>query len=357
MEEDHSRSKDKQDKPVRAPVDEEDPSTQENSPEGSPSSDEVILDAPKKAKPRTRTRKKIVLTEEEVEEIVDDHICESLVCRCKRFFRGWDLFDICFIVMGMILPVVLGVVFGAHWLEIISAVLIIVSNFLLAKAKVEGYVLYVASMILYAYIATQFALYGEMVYSILVSTPLAVYGLVKAIRNKRKDKEMGQVIVINKIKRNEILIALSATVVIGIVFFFILQAFNTVFIVVSVLSLSVSIIGEYFIARRSRIGMFGFFLSDVFTITLWIMLLVINGEMNAVPLVATYGMLLINDVYGLVEWRKVGEAQIAASGRRLMRLMKMEDQCYISARERRRQKKAQSIETMNMQEQATDITL
>ena len=260
------------------------------------------------------------LEEEAREEILDAK--RNPVSRYIRtFFRGWTLFEVCYLVVGILTPVILGLFFNVPALEIVAGVTLVIAYLLLAKAKVEGYVLYVGAFVIYTFVAWRFDLFGEVISSVFVSIPLAIYGLVKALTNKRKDRKKGQVIVISKIKMPEMIIAFTVMAGIGIGFFFLLGVFDTAFLIVSTISITVTVMGEYFVARRSPIGMWGFFLADALTASLWIMWLVIYGYTAAIPLIVTYSMLLINDVYGVVQWRKMRKMQYFAGKRRLSHLL------------------------------------
>jgi len=227
----------------------------------------------------------------------------------KGYFKGWNTFEILFLESCVVFPVVFGVLFGAEWFKIVASVAVLIASLLLAKAKVEGFVAYVIAMSLYAFVSFQEQVFGEVVYIVVLSIPLAVFGLVRALRNKTVDPKKGSVMVMNKLGWRELFIVAVISGVFWTAFYFILREFGTVFLVVSVFSLVTSLLGEYFVARRSQLGMVFYVLSDVFGAALWASV-VFGGNMSAIPMFVMFVMLGLNDVYGVFEWHKLRKSQM-----------------------------------------------
>jgi len=227
----------------------------------------------------------------------------------KEFFKGWNSFELIFLQACIVFPVVLGILFGSGALEIVSAVMLLISTLLLAKGKVKGFMLYIISLALYCVVSFQQQLYGELIYSALLSIPLASYGLWKAWSNKRNDSDKGEVIIVQRIKMREIGLLLLVVIAVSIGMYFLLDFFNTAFLIVSTISLASNLLGEYLVARRTQFGMSGFILSDIIGLILWALLLA-DGHMGAIPLIVAYCFLFVNDIYGTIEWQRLRKEQV-----------------------------------------------
>ena len=88
----------------------------------------------------------------------------------------------------------------------------------------------------------------------------------------------------------------------------ILKIFNTNNLLVSTFSIIASIIATYLTARRSEYGFVGFIINDIILITLW-SIPVIGGDTNLIPVLLCPVLLLINDIYGVYNWKKIKNKQ------------------------------------------------
>ena len=69
-----------------------------------------------------------------------------------------------------------------------------------------------------------------------------------------------------------------------------------------------SIIATYLTARRSEYGFVGFIINDIILIVLW-SIPVINGNTNIIPILLCPTLLLINDIYGVYNWKRIKNKQ------------------------------------------------
>ena len=79
-------------------------------------------------------------------------------------------------------------------------------------------------------------------------------------------------------------------------------------VIVSTLSIIASLIATYLTARRSEYGFVGFIINDLILITLW-GIPVITGDLTLIPVLLCPLLLLLNDVYGVYNWKKLKEKQ------------------------------------------------
>lgn len=93
-------------------------------------------------------------------------------------------------------------------------------------------------------------------------------------------------------------------------YYFLLKVFNTNNLLVSTFSIVASIIATYLTARRSEYGFISFIINDIILIALW-SIPVVKGNMTIIPVLLCPILLLINDIYGVYNWKKIKSTQIA----------------------------------------------
>ena len=105
-----------------------------------------------------------------------------------------------------------------------------------------------------------------------------------------------------------LIVVLLSQVVMFLGYYYLLKIFNTNNLLVSTFSIVASIIATYLTARRSEYGFIGFIINDLILIVLW-SIPVINGESNLIPVLLCPVLLLINDIYGVYNWKRIKKKQ------------------------------------------------
>ena len=226
----------------------------------------------------------------------------------KRFFKGWNIFEYIFFFAAIIVPTTLGIVFNSGVLQIIAGVLAVVQTMMFAKGKIEGYFLAIAFIVIYAIVAWNLKLYGEIIIQLVVTLPIIITGVVSWARHRHDDHEDGQVVIVGHVGRRELILLILSQLFIGTGLYFMLRAFDTVLLISSTLSVCLSIIAGYLLIRRSRKSMIANVASDINGIVMWSLLLAM-GEPAAMVLLAMEAMFLIIDIYGSFEWRNMKKRQ------------------------------------------------
>ena len=124
---------------------------------------------------------------------------------------------------------------------------------------------------------------------------------------KHQNKETNTVDV-NKIKRKEWLLVNLISIVIFIGIYYVLKSFNTNELIVSTVSVVASLFAIYLQIRRSRFSFYFYIINDLILIVLW-EIPVIAGNLLILPMVFNPTINLINDSYGVYNWRKLEEKQ------------------------------------------------
>ena len=174
-----------------------------------------------------------------------------------------------------------------------------------AKGNPFGQLLMIIFSILYGVISFSFAYYGEMITYLGMTAPMALFALVSWLSNPYKGNRSE--VKVNRIKSREIVFMLALSVVVTIVFYFILVYFNTANIVPSTISVTTSFIAAYLTFRRSPYFALAYALNDIVLIVMWTMATL--TDISYLSVIICFAMFLINDIYGYVNWLRIEKRQ------------------------------------------------
>ena len=170
-----------------------------------------------------------------------------------------------------------------------------------AKGNPFGQVLMVIFSLLYGIISYTFAYYGEMVTYLGMTMPMAVFALVSWLRNPYNGNKAE--VEVNDISRRETGYMWIGSIAVTILFYFILDHFNTANIIPSLLSVTTSFVAVYLTFRRSPYFALAYAANDIVLIVLWI--LASFYDIRYISVVVCFMAFFVNDVYGFVSWRKM----------------------------------------------------
>lgn len=219
-------------------------------------------------------------------------------------FKGWNLFEKLFLIIGTITAFVLTFLFKGTWIDLGYTLLYFWTALLLAKGKYACYIIGIISTFFYAFVSYSNSYYGEVIIAMCCTLPLMIVGLV----NWLKHQDNTNTVVIKEISKKELIIVLLTQAIMFIGYYYLLKVFNTNNLLVSTYSIVASIIATYLTARRSEYGFIGFIINDLILIILW-SIPVIGGESNLIPVLLCPVLLLINDIYGVYNWKRLKKLQ------------------------------------------------
>ena len=219
-------------------------------------------------------------------------------------FKGWTIFEKLFFFLGTIFAFLLTFLFKGTWIDLGYTLLYFWTALLLAKGKYACYIIGIISTFFYAYVSYSNSYYGEVIITMLCTLPLMVIGLINWLRHQDDTKT----VIIKEITKKELIVVLLSQVVMFLGYYYLLKIFNTNNLLVSTFSIVASIIATYLTARRSEYGFIGFIINDLILIVLW-SIPVINGESNLIPVLLCPMLLLINDIYGVYNWKRIKNKQ------------------------------------------------
>ena len=175
-----------------------------------------------------------------------------------------------------------------------------------AKGNPIGQGLMVVFSLLYGMISYRCAYYGEMATYLGMTGPMALFALIAWLRNPYKGNKAE--VAVNRLRTGEWVAALALTVVVTVVFYFILDYFGTANMLPSTLSVTTSFIAVYLTFRRSPFFALAYAANDLVLIVLWI--LAAMEDVSYLSVMICFVLFLVNDVYGYISWRKMEQRQM-----------------------------------------------
>ena len=188
-----------------------------------------------------------------------------------------------------------------NYLTLCASLIGITSLIFNAKGNPLGQLLMVIFSLLYGIISYTFAYYGEMITYLGMTMPMAVFALISWLKNPYKGNKAE--VKVNSLTVKENVFMWIITTVITIIFYFILEHFNTANIVPSTISVTTSFIAVYLTFRRSPYFALAYAANDIVLIILWILASIL--DIRYVSVVVCFIAFLFNDIYGFISWKKM----------------------------------------------------
>ena len=175
-----------------------------------------------------------------------------------------------------------------------------------AKGNPIGQALMIIFSLLYGLISYTFSYFGEMITYLGMTGPMALFALISWLRNPYKGNRAE--VAVNRIGKWEYSGMYLATAAVTLLFYFILEHFNTANIIPSTLSVTTSFIAVYLTFRRSPYFALAYAANDVVLIILWTLAAVEN--ISYLSVIICFVMFLVNDLYGFISWKRMERRQM-----------------------------------------------
>lgn len=176
-----------------------------------------------------------------------------------------------------------------------------------AKGNPIGQALIIIFSVLYAVISYSFAYYGEMITYLGMSAPMAVVALVSWLKNPYNGNKAE--VRVNRLKGREIIFMAILTIIVTVIFYFILKNLGTANIVPSTFSVTTSFAAAYLTFRRSPFYALAYAANDAVLLILWTLAAI--SDISYLSVIICFAMFLVNDIYGFFNWRKMRRRQQA----------------------------------------------
>lgn len=228
--------------------------------------------------------------------------------KIKKFINYFSTTEIILWCSSVVLIVVSFCIFDRENYMTLTASLIGVTSLIFsAKGNPIAQVLMIIFSLIYGIISFSFAYYGEMITYLGMTMPMAVVALISWVKNPYNGNKSQ--VKVNHIHREEVAFMLILTAIVSIAFYFILEAFNTANIIPSTISVTTSFIAVYLTFRRSPFFALAYAANDVVLIVLWVMATMTN--ISYISVVICFGVFLVNDIYGFINWQRMKKKQIS----------------------------------------------
>ena len=188
-----------------------------------------------------------------------------------------------------------------NYLTLCASLIGVTSLIFNAKGNPFGQLLMVVFSLLYGIISYTFSYYGEMITYLGMTMPMAIFALISWLKNPFNGNKAE--VKVNSITRKETILMWLITILITIIFYFILKYFNTANIVPSTLSVTTSFLAVYLTFRRSPYFAIAYAANDIILIILW--LLASLYDIRYISVVVCFAAFFANDIYGYISWQKM----------------------------------------------------
>lgn len=222
------------------------------------------------------------------------------------FFKSFNLFEVLFLIFGLAAELSISIIFKSDALTFVYSIVSVVAVVTLFKGMVLSPIFQIVAMSLYIAQAWTQQLYGEMILYGAILIPLQIYAAFSWLKNRGKGSEVKT----NDISKKEWLSIFACTLVLIAPVFFGLRALHTNQLIVSTFTFIIPIISNYLTMRRSVFQYVFYILQDIFLIILWL-LPIFQGlaTIKILPMAIVYLIFGISDVYGIINWKKLGKKQ------------------------------------------------
>ena len=188
-------------------------------------------------------------------------------------------------------------------LSTVASLIGVTALIFVAKGDVFGQILTIAFSIIYGIISFKFKYYGEMITYVFMSAPSALITAIAWLRHPYTAHEVR----VDRLSKGKLIFTISASIIITVVFYFLLKALETANLAVSTISILTSSFACILLIFRSPYYAIAYSSNDIVLIILWILATIEN--IKYLPMILCFVMFLANDLYGFYNWRKMKKRQ------------------------------------------------
>ncbi|WP_051536507.1 nicotinamide riboside transporter PnuC [Ruminococcus flavefaciens] len=229
--------------------------------------------------------------------------------KLKQLFSSLTIIDYSIWSAAMLFITVSFLIFDrTNLLTLAASVIGVTSIIINAKGHPLGQLLMLFFAAVYGYFSFSFRYYGEMITYLGMTAPMALFALISWLRNPFK--EGNAEVRVNHLSRLEIAFMSLLTMIVTVIFYFILRHFNTANLIPSIVSVTTSFAAVYLTFRRSAFFSLLYAANDVVLIVLWALASITDS--SYISVLICFVMFLVSDIYGFVSWLKMKKRQEAS---------------------------------------------
>lgn len=220
----------------------------------------------------------------------------------KKIIKYFSIFEWCLYLLGVALILLFYILFkNKDYISLIGALVGVTALIFVSKGNVIGQIITVIFSIFYGIVSYSYKYYGEMITYLCMTTPIATAAVITWIKNPSKESRVE--VKVNTLKVKEYILLILLSIIVTLIFYFILKYLNTNNLIVSTISITTSFIASYLTMRRSRFYALAYAANDIVLIILWILASI--SSIEYISMVTCFITFLANDIYGFINWTKL----------------------------------------------------
>ena len=224
----------------------------------------------------------------------------------KKLLSYFSKLEIALWISSVLLILVSFLIFDrVNYLTLAASLIGVTSLIFNAKGNPTGQALMIVFSLLYGIISYTFSYFGEMITYLGMTMPMAAFALIAWLRNPYKGNKSE--VAVNSIGKGEQVCMWFTTAAVTVLFYFILEYFNTANIIPSTMSVTTSFLAVYLTFRRSPYFALAYAANDIVLIILWVLASI--ADVRYISVVVCFIAFLFNDIYGFVSWQRMKERQ------------------------------------------------
>ena len=225
----------------------------------------------------------------------------TLVMKTKNYFSDWTLFEISWLIISTLTMLTLSIIWGDSPMALISGVTGIISVVLCAKGKISTYVFACVKVGLYAIIAYQNRLFGEVMLNGFYYLPMNIVGFYMW----RKQKDDAGTVIVRRLTPKQIILLIIGLLIAITAYWRVLVALGGNLQLIDSITTILSIVAFLLQIGRFMEQWILWMIINVFSITMWSLLL--GTPECSVTMIIMFSAYLINGVYGFRNWLKLSK--------------------------------------------------
>lgn len=190
-------------------------------------------------------------------------------------------------------------------LTLIASLIGVTALIFIAKGNVLGQILTVVFSIIYAIISLQFRYFGEAITYMGMTMPIAIMSVISWIRNPFEEGKSE--VKVERLSKKKAILMVVLTMLITLIFYYILKFFNTNSLIFSTISITTSFLASFLMLNRNPLYALAYACNDIVLIVLWI--LATLEDISYLPMVLNFLTFFVNDIYGFYSWLKMLKRQ------------------------------------------------
>ncbi len=192
-----------------------------------------------------------------------------------------------------------------NYLSLAASLIGVTSLIFAAKGNPAAQVLMILFSLLYGMISYSFRYYGELITYLGMTMPMAVFTLISWLKHPFQGNSSE--VRVHHITKSELFLTCILTLIVTVLFYFILNYFHTANLLPSTVSVTTSFLAVSLTFFRSPYYAIAYAANDIILIILWTLASLENS--SYISVLVCFFVFLVNDIYGFISWKRMEKRQ------------------------------------------------